>query len=338
MSDLAARVRAALHERGMSISAAARAMNFDKGYVSRVVNGKQRPSAALVTALDNLLGAEGGLIALHTAMDEDDRARVAAVAERDGRSRPMRPDASTVRALSDVLAAQRRLDDTLGPLAMLSPTLVQMDTVVALARDSDSLSMPADVRDGLKQVAAEWVQFAGWLHAEAGRHPGDCREAVRLLTEAEDFADEINDGPLAAQAANFKGYLARQQGRPRAVVRWFLTAYNTPGAHPAQMLGDVAQAAQGLAMLGEDEDARRLLDQAHGMRDRAEVETPPDTAYWLVPSFHGLNIGLAYLALGDKGKAADSIRDALDNLPEDQQGAEWTNEYRAALARAEDEE
>ncbi len=315
----------------MSISAAARAMNFDKGYVSRVVNGKQHPSPALVAALDNLLGAEGGLIELHTAIDEDDRARVAAVAERNGGIGPMRADASTVRALSDVLAAQRRLDDTLGPRAMLSPTLVQMDTVVALARDSESLRN-AGVRDGLKRVAAEWVQFAGWLHAEARND----REAVHFLTEAEDYADEINDGPLAAQAANFKGYLARQQGRPRAVVRWFLTAHHTPGAHPAQRLGDLAQAAQGLAMLGEDEDARRLLDQAHALKDRAEIETPPNTAYWLVPSFHGLNIGLTYLALGDNGEAADSIRDALANLPEDQQGAEWTNEYRAALAQAED--
>ncbi|RKS06682.1 helix-turn-helix protein [Nocardiopsis sp. Huas11] len=329
MSDLSARVRAALRERGMSISAAARAMNFDKGYVSRVVNGKQRPSAALVTALDNLLGTEGGLVELHTAMDEDDRSRVAAVVGGDR----YKADASTVRALSDVLAAQRRLDDTLGPAAMLAPTLVQMDTVVSLARDSDARSMPADVRDGLKLVAAEWVQFAGWLRAEAR----DDADAVRLLTEAEDYADEINDGPLAAQAANFKGYLSRQRQNARGVVRWFLTAYNTPGAHPAQRLGDAAQAAQGLAMLGERDSARRLLDEATALSHRAEIETPPGTAYWLVPSFHGLNIGLAYLALGDTTQAAASIRDALANLPEDQQGAEWTHEYRAALAQAEGE-
>jgi tetratricopeptide (TPR) repeat protein len=157
---------------------------------------------------------------------------------------------------------------------------------------------------------------------------------VRLLEEAEELADEAEDGTLAAQALNFRGYLARQQGRPRAMIRGFLTAYHTPGAHVAQRIGDAIQAAQGYAKIGERDAALRLLDTADGMIDEAGRDEPPATAYWLTPTFHRLNSGLAHLALGDHPAAVDHLRTGLDNLPEDQQGAEWTNEYRDGLDQA----
>lgn len=81
-------------------------------------------------------------------------------------------------------------------------------------------------RGELVKVAAEYVQFAGWLHAETRHDP----EAAHLLTDAEELADEADDGTLAAQVANFRGYLARQRGNARGVVRWFLAEHNTPGA------------------------------------------------------------------------------------------------------------
>jgi tetratricopeptide (TPR) repeat protein len=293
-------------------------MNYDAGYLSRVLAGKQRPSPQLATALDGLLGAEGGLAALAAALNSDDRERI----ERSVAA-PSRLDAGTVRALADVLAAQRRLDDTLGPAPMLPATRAQLATVTALARGARG-AYAADLR----RVAAEWVQFTGWLYAE-GRF--DDREAVRLLREAQDHADTLGDGPLAAQATNFLGYLARQQQRPRGVVRYFLAAYHTPGATSAQRMGDAAQAAQGLASLGRRDDARRLLDDALDLADAAAAEEPPGTAYWLTGTYPRLNLGLAYKALGESATAAEHIRAGLEGLPVDQQGAAWTVEYQQAF-------
>ncbi|WP_019632507.1 hypothetical protein [Actinomadura atramentaria] len=239
-------------------------------------------------------------------------------------TRPARLDGVVVESLATILVQQRRLDDTLGPAAVLPSTRAQADSVVNLYRQTRGTG-----RDLLAPVAAEWVQFHGWLLAE---HRVD-HAAAHLLTDAETIADEAGHGVLAAQAANFKGYLARQQGNPRGIVRHFLTAYHTPGASPAQRLGDAVQAAQGFALLGDAAAARRLLAEADALENVAARTLPPDTAYWLTPDFHHINIGLALGALGEHAAAAEHIQAGLESLPPDQQGAEWTREYRDALRR-----
>jgi transcriptional regulator with XRE-family HTH domain len=310
---------------GLSQPQLARQVPISQSSLSRYENDSQHADRGTAARLDELVGADGELVALLAPtgtedLDSDDRARLA-----HSFAHPSRVDGRSVSALADVLAAQRRLDDAIGPHALIPATTAQTAMVTGLLKDARGPH-----RDDLAKVAAEYVQFEGWLHAEARNDP----EAVRILSAAEDLADDAMDGTLAAQAANFRGYLARQQGRPGAVVRWFLTAHHTPGAHPAQRLGDAAQAAQGFATLGEDDEARRLLDIAGRLLDAAGRDQPPGTAYWLTPTFHRLNIGLAHLALGDHADAADHLTAGLDGLPDDQQGAEWANEYRRALGTA----
>lgn len=322
MTDFATRARAAMREQGMSVRAASRALNYDHSFLSRVLNGKQRPSVQLAQGLDRLLGADGTLAALAVILTDDDRARLA-----HSIAVPSRIDGATVDALADVLAAQRRADDVMPAVTMVSPTQSQWITVERLARDARGPHA-----DAMHRVAAEWVQFLGWLHAEARNDA----EAVRWLSEAKDLADDLADGVLAAQAANFKGYLARQQGRPRAVVRWFLTAYHTPGASTLQRIGDAVQAGHGYALLDQGESARRLLGEAADLADSIDGEAPPGTAYWLTPTFSRMGIGLAHLALGDHVESAVNLRAGLDGLPDDRREAEWADEYRRALERAQD--
>lgn len=317
--DFGRRVGEALRERGLSVRAAARAMRYDHAYLSRALSGKQLPSPQIAEALDRLLDAEGTLVALAASMTEDDRSRIAHALEH-----PTRVDAGAVRALADVLAAQRRLDDALGARPLIPATEAQAATLRAMLREARGPH-----RDALAEVVAEYVQFEGWLQAAARN---DSRASV-LLDEALDLADEATSGTLAAQALNFKGYLARQQGRPTAVARWFEAAYRTPGAHAAQRMGDAAQAAQGYADLGQRDVARRLLSDAADLADAAG-EQPPGTAYWLTPTFQRLNLGIAHLGLGEFGAAADHLRAGLDGLPPDQRNAEWRSEYARAYEKA----
>ncbi|CAM4185931.1 helix-turn-helix transcriptional regulator [Kibdelosporangium persicum] len=310
---------------GLSQPELARRVPLSQSSLSRYESDSQHADPATALRLDELLGANGTLMARLEPtsieiLSTDDRARLAHTF-----AHPSRIDGRSVTALAGVLAAQRRLDDVIGPQPLIPPTAAQAAMVTGLLKNARGPH-----RDELAKVAAEYVQFEGWLHAEARNDV----EAVRALTIAEDLADDARDGTLAAQAANFRGYLARQQGRPGAVVRWFLTAHHTPGAHPAQRLGDAAQAAHGYAALGEADEARRLLDVAGGLLDDAARDQPPGTAYWLKGDFHRLNIGLAHLALGDHADAADHIAAGLAGLPADQQGAEWTIEYRDALDQA----
>ncbi|GAA1229631.1 hypothetical protein GCM10009676_10310 [Prauserella halophila] len=319
------RLRAAA---GLSQSRLARLVPISQSSLSRYESDTQAVDDERIAArLDELVGAGGTLRALlHPSaaglvLSDEDRARIAHHAEH-----PSRIDGGTVSALADLLAAQRRLDDTLGPEIILPASLAQMDTVRAL--------LPAargPHRDALAEVAAEYVQFAGWLHAESR---GDER-AVELLGQAELLADEAGSGILAAQAANFRGYVARQRGNPRGVVRWFLAEHHTPGAHIAQRVGAAAQAAHGYAQLGERDEALRLMDTAGRLLDEAAREEPPRTAYWLTPTFHRLNFGLTHLALADHATAADHFAAGFGGLPADQLDAEWTAEYRHAWNAAE---
>jgi tetratricopeptide (TPR) repeat protein len=300
------------------MKSAARKMNYDPAYLSRVLAGKQKPSAKLASSLDSLLGTDGALAA--TVLGDDDSERVQRSAEN-----PSRLDAGAVDALAGVLAAYRRLDDTAAPKVIIPATMTQMQEVTRLLRGARGPH-----RDRLAEVVSEWVQFAGWMLAQVRKDA----EAARLLNDALEIADEIGNGTLAAQALNFKGYIARQQGRPQGIARWFAAAANTPGAHPAQRLGDMLQSAAGLAELGARDDALRMVESAERLSDAAAAVPPPDTAYWLTPEFNRLNMGLANLGLGRYADAADHITAGLQGLPDELKDAPWTKEHRDALKRA----
>ncbi|GAA2931373.1 hypothetical protein GCM10020221_28970 [Streptomyces thioluteus] len=316
--DFAGLARRALRDGGCSIRAAAQAINYDLAYLSRVLNGKQRPSPKLARMLDELLGTDGALASV--VLDADDRSRVARTA-----ANPSKLDAGTVDALAGVLAAYRRLDDTVRARSAIPSTLAQTREVVRLLKEARGPH-----RERLAEVASEFTQFGGWLLAQERQ---DAR-AVRLLNEAVELADELGNGTLAAQALNFKGYLARRQGRPQGVARWYSAAAHTPGAHPAQRLGDLLQAAAGLAELGERDDALRLIEEAERLADPAAALPPPKTAYWLTPEFNRLNMGLANLGLARYADAADHITAGLAGLPPELRDAPWTWEHRDALKRA----
>ncbi|MFJ3632000.1 helix-turn-helix domain-containing protein [Streptomyces sp. NPDC090112] len=310
--------RRALRDAGYSMKAAAREMHYDPAYLSRVLNGKQQPSGNLAAAIDSLVGAGGALA--DTLLDEDDSERVARSA-----GNPSRLDAGTVDALAGVLAAYRRLDDTAPPRSVIPATMAQMREVTRMLKEARGPQ-----RDRLSDVASEWVQFAGWLFAQTREY----KDGVRLLNDAVELADETGNGTLAAQALNFKGYIARQQGRPQGIARWFAAAANTPGAHPAQRIGDYLQSAAGLAELGDTDEALRTVERAERLMDEAAALPPPATAYWLTPSFNRLNMGLATLALGRYSDAADHLRTGLAGLPEELRDAPWSWEHKEALRRA----
>lgn len=239
-------------------------------------------------------------------------------------ARPERVDAGAVDALASLLAAQRRLDDEVGAEATLPLGRAHAQTA----------SVAADRARGphahtMRLVAAEWHQFDGWLHASTGR----LDQAEVILRRSEGLAQELQDGPLVAQARNFLAYIARRRGDAVGITTGFLHAFHTPGAHPAQRVGDAIQAAHGYALLGEVDQAQRLLDQAAHMADQAAALPPPPTAYWLDANFHRLNLGLAHTGLGNEDVACDLLASGLAGLPVEQQGADWTREYRDALER-----
>lgn len=251
------------------------------------------------------------------ALDPDAVERVSLVA-----AHPARLDAATLDALAAVLAGQRRLEDAIGPAALLEPVTGQLDTISAVLRDASG-----PLRGDLGRIVAEWSVFAGWLNAALRRD----REAVALFRRGEDLADEFDHGTVAALAVSFAGYVARKQGRQRAVVRASAAAMATPGAHPAQRVFDQLQSARAHAALGDRERALRILHDAADHAD--DVTDPPPPIYWYTPPFFRLVTGIAFSSLGEHESAAALVAEGKAGLPVEQQAAEWVREFDEILAR-----
>lgn len=253
------------------------------------------------------------------ALSPDDQERLSGVVRN-----PSRLDIATVEDLTEVLASQRRIEDALGPRAVLPPMTLQLDAITRVLRDASGPN-----RDALAHLVAEWTSYVGWLHTATRRDS----EAVAMFSRAEELADDVGNGTVAATAASFRGYVALLQGRPRSAIRASAAAAATPGAHPTQRTYDMLQTAQSYAELDDTEAARRFLHKAADLATTAGE--PPPAVYWYTEPFFRLNIGLAQLGIGQYRDAADSLRSGIHDMPADQSDAEWMIEYRQALAQAE---
>ncbi|QDP94973.1 helix-turn-helix domain-containing protein [Microlunatus elymi] len=311
--------------RGLSLRELGLAAYVSKSQISEYETGRRRPSAEMAGYLDQALEADGALSALvvesHTDDDATNRIAHALAA-------PTSVDAETVESLGRMLEQQRHLDDTL-PAPMLLPTVEgHLEMVQALARNARGPHASA-----LRLVATEWCQFAGWMNGQV-RH--DTRGS-KLLTDAARDALDLGAPDLASQSYNFRGYIERRKGNARGIVRWFMTAYETPGASDLHRVDAAVQAVHGFGLLGDHKGAQNLLAMADDLSTSVGERSGNVSTryYWLTPAWLRLPIGLAHLGLGNYSLAADSLRAGLDQLPESWRKAEWSAEYRNALTRAE---
>jgi tetratricopeptide (TPR) repeat protein len=318
VSDFADLARRALRERGYSMKSAARAMNYDPAYLSRVLNRRQICSPALAMALDKLLGMNGSLAS--TVLSRDDRERVKRVS-----ANPSRLDAATVEALAEVLAAYRRLDDVSAPRTLIPGVVRQVREVTNLLREA-----PESHRERLTEVASEWCQFTGWLLFQVRRHS----DAERLLGDAVILAREVGNGPLTAQALHYRGGVARQRKDIQGAIDWYGVEAHTPGTHPAQQISATLRLAEAI-VIRDRNNALRLMDKAEVLRSRATSFNAPTFSYWLTPEWSHFGMGSCNQALGRYRDAADHFRAGLAALPERFRGSYWVLEWEKELQRAE---
>lgn len=293
---------------------------------------RERPDAvpqpeiqrALDEALDRApdrVKAQFGLLVNRTQEQYvDDERRLTAIEQR-----PARLDVPAIEALARTLTSQRRVEDAVGPAVVIQPVTTQLEAVTKILREASGPH-----RDDLARVVAEWTTYAGWLHIAVRKDD----EALALLKRAEELADDAGDGVCASTATSFRGYLSLLQGRPKSAIRATASSLATHGAHETQRTMDMLQMAQSHAGLGDAEKARRFLEIASDMA--ASAGEPPPAVYWYTEPFFRLNIGMAQIGIGDYRNAVESLRSGIEDMPDDQRDADWMNEYRQALAFAEE--
>lgn len=304
-------------EAGVSLRQLAPRVLSSRGHLHDLETGRRQPTADLAARLDDALAAGGRLAALVHPVSTPDAGRLAYVADN-----PSRVDPATVDALGELLALQRRLEDSVGAAAVVPMARAQTDLVTTLVRESRG-----SIRPQVVAVAAQWAQFGGWLHA-ATDNP---RTARRRYAEAGQWAEEVGDLDMIATVLSMRGHLAWRARRPGPLVELSSAARACPASAGVRALA-AQQEARGYALTGRAADVDRLLGIAAEM-----VETTAGAPSWIY--FHSTHYlamqrGLAHLLLGRHASAVELLVAGLGGLPAESRRAEWAAGYQVHLAEA----
>jgi transcriptional regulator with XRE-family HTH domain len=321
-------LRARMAARGVSGYALARLVPCDKALISRYVNDRQPPSRRMAARLDEVLGAGGKLTALaavtHPGLAPDEADRLAWSVRH-----PRQVDAVAAESLAGVLSAQRHAEDTLGSAAVLPAVMSQLDAVIDLVTEARGPARPLVV-----DIAGQWTQFAGWLHASIRDDAG----AVRLNQRALELATEAGDVNLVSEVISMTGHVNWLAGRPGPVIGLSQAAQRDSRAFPGQHAISAAQEARGHAMTGDAGTAERKLDNALAKAQEAE-ERPADSPPWLYyhsMAFFDLQRGIVLGYFAGVPRYRDLALSSLDTgyagLPPDERNSEWGAGYLVHMA------
>jgi hypothetical protein len=312
MTDFAARARAVLEEQGISMRGAARTLNYDLAYISRVLNGKQQPSAKLARGLDKLADAGGALMALaatdrrarqvdapppHTAALESaamDRrtfvgAAVVTLASVSGTAAPRHVDPALIPYFRQQLEGHYSADMLLGPLDLVAAVEAQCRRIGQLVDSADG-----PTRRSMAQVGVSYATFAAWLHLDAG----DPVTALQWHDVAQELAHRSHDREAIACALVDRAMARTDQGVGAAVVDLCEGALmDASHLSPEVRVFALQQQAHGASLLGDRDQVDQLLDKAGRLVDRVDVEVW-GTACLRTPNYVEVQRATCYGRLG----------------------------------------
>jgi transcriptional regulator with XRE-family HTH domain len=326
-----ARLRELRHERHLSLRELGRRAVYSHTYLWEFEKGIKAPTVDVAARLDDALQAGGELARMvatvRAPLTRDDEDRLVAAADK-----PRTVDRTMLDSLDVLLAEQRRIEDTIGAAPMIAPIIGQLTFVTRLVVEA-----ARTLRPGVLDTAAQWAQYAGWLHVAVERPA----RAARWLDRALDWATEAGDSDLTATVLSFKGHQAWLVGQVVRTVELTEAARTIPAVYPGQRAYDAYQQARGLAVVGDRRLVDRLLGEA-GELAAATVEHRGEVRpwhYYRLPAFFDLEAGLVHRLLGrDKPRhtrrAVELLSTGLAGLPREMRDAEWTGEYSYHLAAA----
>ncbi|MGC9665207.1 helix-turn-helix domain-containing protein [Planosporangium sp. 12N6] len=316
--------------RGLSLRALAGLVYQGKSLIHELETGRAQPAVDLAGRLDTALEAGGALARLVQPGPEtsaEDEARLAYVARC-----PRRVDSTAIDALAALLVGYRRLEDSIGAVAVLPSVASQLALVtdmVGEARDP--------LRPRLVDVAAQWAQFAGWLHI-ADAEPAAART---WLAQALEWATETGNSDLIGTVLSFRGYLAEELGAWGPMIGLTRVSLRDPFVFVGQRAYDQFQLARGLARVGDRTGAADALAAGHdlALATTAHSDPVPPWHYYRSPAFFALEGGVVHSVLahdhaGHGEQAARLLTTGLEGLPAESQSADWAGVYLCHLAAA----
>jgi len=205
-------------------------------------------------------------------------------------------DAATVSDLRSVLTAARRLDDRVGPEAVLDVVTGQARFVATMLQSRTSPE--------LVSVFIELQQLYGWLLFDAG----NSTQARAVLSAARDTAYEADDAALMAYLMGPNlGFVEIYDGQPQrglehasAGIGWARRTHNH------RLVGfALTIAARAHARLGDETSTRELLKQAVAALNRHNPSA--DDPVWLEVFDHAALLGHSGSCMLDIGAPHDAV-------------------------------
>ncbi len=245
--------------------------------------------------------------------------------------RPARIDSSVATSLARLLVAHRETEDVIGSAPLVKPVKAQLDMLESLVKESRGPSRP-DIID----TAAQWAEYAGWIHASTGHSS----QALGWFDRAIEWSAEAGNFSLAAHSLSFKGYVYFMLGQINSMTGVAEAAQKDSSAWVGQRGYDAYWEARGLAIQGDPGAAVRKI---HEGEDRIllandQIDDRPPWNYYSTPAFYALERGLVYRFLGRdnhayNNEAIASLNMALDEVGE-ARSSEWAADYIYHLAVA----
>lgn len=320
MSDFPTRVRTALAERGVSMRAAARALHYDVAYLSRVLNGKQVPSAQLAQGLDELLGTGGELAMLAAKRPygipvAESSTTGATVADFLPDTDPLSPlkartgrrvGAGNVADLAGRVHGLRLADDVLAGGDLIGPALRELRSAVRLYREGTHTE---EVGRALLVQIGELAQIAGWIASDAGRHD----EAERIYKLGMSAARTAGDGTLLGNVAGSLAYQYGNTGKTTDGVGLARAALDAAAdAPPKARAVYLDRVAWAHTKAGEAQPAMRALGEAgEALTGDGEGAASPQYLYWVDAGELRVMESRVYTELKRPLRAVPLLRDVL---------------------------
>ncbi|MFD7715122.1 helix-turn-helix domain-containing protein [Streptomyces sp. NPDC059814] len=329
-------------EAGLTLTEFSVALNYDKGYLSKVERGERSASAELARRCDAFLGADGELqrLVAPPATDPGSGPNLWAVGRRavlsagtgaltdlgmklGGQSR-----ISAVDPLLPSLRLQfeqlRKLGQSTAPRVLLPLLETQTLMIAGLAADARSAS-----RGPALLLASRFAEFTGWMAQEAG----DSHAALGWTGEAAELARAGGDPYLGSYALVRRALVTMYDGDAAATVALARRAQNS--SLPPRIRGLAAgREAQGHALVGNEADCLRSLDRSRELLAGVADGTEPVIGTTHVTDQATMSTGWCLYDLGRPKAAAEVLDREWHRLPSHALRTRTRYGFRRSLAHA----
>ena len=163
-------------------------------------------------------------------------------------------------------------------------------------------------------AASRFAEFRGWLHHDLGQ----LDLALRWTSTAVDLALEAGDDRLASYHYMRKSNIASDAHRQDLAIRYAdMSRQQLDTLTPKVRAVALRQEAQAQALLGNEYDCSRLLDEAY--RLVASYEDPDELAVYCSENYIEMESANAWIELGRYADAIPVLESA---------DGEWSADYR----------